>query len=593
MAIASENITSGMGTAAFVAFLMSLCNRRFSATQFALLSAFASVGRVWVGPLAGVLAQSIGWPAFFLASIVAALPALALLVVLRRPIELLEHDPSRRRRRCLTSCDPDRPSALRLLRRVGCDPARPIDAASLRAGAAPAPRRSRLAACGARGRRRRAAVGAAAARPGRADRARRDRASTRRCCSRRRSSAPSRPRIIRRSARLRYIADAHHSASPTSGTRARGSWRWEVNLIGSKQINAFCMPGGKIAFYYGILDQLKLTDDEVAMVMGHEMAHALREHAREQMGKTMATRGAIEIGAAILGLGSGGRLLADMGGQLLTLRFGRDDETEADLVGLELAARAGYDPRAGVTLWEKMAAANQARLGRAAEHAPVGADPDQRHPGQPAEGRGPLRARRQARAALRAAGAASARSGRRGGRRGRFGSAHLAQDALDRRQHRHLTHQRADARGAGLLADAADLAAHRRDRDAELLGRLRRRRAAAQRDEDARLGAGEAVAAREALHRERLADLRACSSTTRTARGPASAASSGTTETLARRPSSPSVSRRRMPRSAAAVTASASRALSRAERAEQLAGRPADSGWSVVELDGSGIVDVD
>jgi len=94
MAIASENITSGMGTAAFVAFLMSLCNRRFSATQFALLSAFASVGRVWVGPLAGVLAQSIGWPAFFLASIVAALPALALLLVLRAPIDLLERDPA-------------------------------------------------------------------------------------------------------------------------------------------------------------------------------------------------------------------------------------------------------------------------------------------------------------------------------------------------------------------------------------------------------------------------------------------------------------------------------------------------------------------
>ena len=93
MAIASENITSGMGTAAFVAFLMSLCNRRFSATQFALLSAFASVGRVWVGPLAGVLAQSIGWPTFFIASTIVALPALALLVVLRKSIVLLEADP--------------------------------------------------------------------------------------------------------------------------------------------------------------------------------------------------------------------------------------------------------------------------------------------------------------------------------------------------------------------------------------------------------------------------------------------------------------------------------------------------------------------
>ena len=90
MAIASENITSGMGTAAFVAFLMSLCNRRFSATQFALLSAFASIGRVWVGPLAGVLAESIGWPGFFVISAAVALPALALLVALRQPIALLE-----------------------------------------------------------------------------------------------------------------------------------------------------------------------------------------------------------------------------------------------------------------------------------------------------------------------------------------------------------------------------------------------------------------------------------------------------------------------------------------------------------------------
>jgi len=140
--------------------------------------------------------------------------------------------------------------------------------------------------------------------------------------------------------------------------RAR-QWKWEVNLIGSRQINAFCMPGGKIAFYYGILDKLKLSDDEVAMVMGHEMTHALREHSREQLGKTYATRAAIEIGAAVFGLGTGGRLLADMGGQLLTMEFSRENETEADLVGLELAARSGYEPRAAVTLWEKMAAANQ------------------------------------------------------------------------------------------------------------------------------------------------------------------------------------------------------------------------------------------
>ncbi len=158
--------------------------------------------------------------------------------------------------------------------------------------------------------------------------------------------------------RLRAIAQRIIPHTFEWNPRAR-DWRWEVNLIGSKQINAFCMPGGKIAFYWGILDQLKLSDDEVAMVMGHEMTHAVREHAREQMGKTIATRGAIELGSAFLRLGNGARLAADMGGQLLTLRFGRADETEADLVGLELAARAGYDPKAGITLWQKMAAASK------------------------------------------------------------------------------------------------------------------------------------------------------------------------------------------------------------------------------------------
>jgi predicted Zn-dependent protease len=119
------------------------------------------------------------------------------------------------------------------------------------------------------------------------------------------------------------------------------------------------MPGGKIAFYWGILARLQLDDDEVAAIMGHEVSHALLEHARERMGKTMATRGAIEIGAAIFGLGSAGRALGDIGGQLLTLRFSRDDESEADALGLILSARAGYDPRGGVRLWQKMLSANK------------------------------------------------------------------------------------------------------------------------------------------------------------------------------------------------------------------------------------------
>ena len=156
--------------------------------------------------------------------------------------------------------------------------------------------------------------------------------------------------------RLRAIASRIIPLTPPWNERAR-QWRWEVNLIYSAQLNAFCMPGGKIAFFYGILEKLKLSDDEVAMIMGHEIAHALREHARERMGKSVATDGAIQLGAAVLGLGNMGQYLANMGGQLLKLTYSRSDESEADLVGMELAARAGYNPAAGVSLWEKMAAA--------------------------------------------------------------------------------------------------------------------------------------------------------------------------------------------------------------------------------------------
>ncbi|HEX6362804.1 MAG TPA: M48 family metallopeptidase [Albitalea sp.] len=166
------------------------------------------------------------------------------------------------------------------------------------------------------------------------------------------------PQVVR----LRHLAQriVPNVMAPNLKSTARArEWRWEVNLIGSQQVNAFCMPGGKIAFFYGLLDKLKLNDDECAMVMGHEMAHALREHARERMGKTAATSGLIELGSALFGLGTGGRYLAGLGGQLLTLRFSRDDESEADKVGLDLAARAGYDPRAGVTLWQKMGQASK------------------------------------------------------------------------------------------------------------------------------------------------------------------------------------------------------------------------------------------
>jgi predicted Zn-dependent protease len=158
--------------------------------------------------------------------------------------------------------------------------------------------------------------------------------------------------------RLRGIAQRLIPYAVAWNERAK-QWQWEVNLIGSTQINAFCMPGGKIAFYSGILKQLKLSDDEVAMVMGHEIAHALREHARERMGKNAATGIGASLIGSIFGLGQIGQTVTNYGAQLLTLEFSRSDESEADLVGMELAARAGFDPRSGITLWQKMGAASQ------------------------------------------------------------------------------------------------------------------------------------------------------------------------------------------------------------------------------------------
>ncbi|MBA4174994.1 MAG: peptidase M48 [Leptothrix sp. (in: Bacteria)] len=156
--------------------------------------------------------------------------------------------------------------------------------------------------------------------------------------------------------RLRYIAQRIVPFAAECNGRA-AQWRWEVNLLDSKQINAFCMPGGKIAFYSGILQQLQLGDDEVAVIMGHEVAHALLEHARERMAKSGGTELVLRGAAAIFGLGSLGDIAAQGATQLLSLKFGRSDESEADALGLLLAARAGYDPGAGITLWQKMGAA--------------------------------------------------------------------------------------------------------------------------------------------------------------------------------------------------------------------------------------------
>ena len=157
--------------------------------------------------------------------------------------------------------------------------------------------------------------------------------------------------------RLKYIGNRIVPFTRDCNERS-ASWKWEVNLIGSRQLNAFCMPGGKIAFYFGILSELQLSDDEVAMIMGHEAAHALLEHAREQMGKNVVTTNGLRLGAALLGLGNLGDIGAQVGSQLLSLKFSRDDESEADALGLVLAAQAGYDPRSGISLWQKMGSAS-------------------------------------------------------------------------------------------------------------------------------------------------------------------------------------------------------------------------------------------
>ena len=136
------------------------------------------------------------------------------------------------------------------------------------------------------------------------------------------------------------------------------SWPWEVNVIRSDTLNAWCMPGGKIAVYSGLITKLALNDDEIAAIMGHEISHALREHSRERASEQVTAGLGIQVGAAVLGGGKTTIDFAQLADQAtMGLPNSRVHESEADRMGVELAARAGYDPRAAVSVWQKMAKA--------------------------------------------------------------------------------------------------------------------------------------------------------------------------------------------------------------------------------------------
>ena len=132
-------------------------------------------------------------------------------------------------------------------------------------------------------------------------------------------------------------------------------WAWEAHVLSTDEVNAWCMPGGKMAVYTGLINKLQASDDELAAVMGHEIGHALREHTREQMSQQAITQTGIGLAGAILGIGDLGQSLAGaVANVTLQLPKSRGMETEADRIGVELAARAGYNPQAAVSLWQKM-----------------------------------------------------------------------------------------------------------------------------------------------------------------------------------------------------------------------------------------------
>ena len=173
-------------------------------------------------------------------------------------------------------------------------------------------------------------------------------------------SASQKGSLNRDSAQVQRVRAITQRLIPATGAFRKDApgWKWEVNVISSPEVNAWAMPGGKIAVYTGLIEKLRLTDDELAAIIGHEIAHALREHGRERASQQMAQGLAVGVIGAAVGLGGLGQ---DLAGLVADVTFGlpysREFEREADRIGVELAARGGYDPRAAITLWQKMAQA--------------------------------------------------------------------------------------------------------------------------------------------------------------------------------------------------------------------------------------------
>lgn len=162
-------------------------------------------------------------------------------------------------------------------------------------------------------------------------------------------------RVARITGRLVSVAIAEFPES--------ADWKWSVAIVDDPEtVNAWCMAGGRMAVYTGLFDQLELTDDEFAQIMGHEISHALANHTAERMSRAMATTlGIAVIGAASDNSGAAMAGTAVVANLALTLPNSREAENEADVMGMVLATEAGFDPEAAVTLWQKMGDLNDER----------------------------------------------------------------------------------------------------------------------------------------------------------------------------------------------------------------------------------------